>query len=79
MRMTVGERIVALRKSMGYTQNELANKVGVSRQTIRNYESNMVEPSLFNATCISEVFKVSLDFLAKGVENDASSEELPLL
>lgn len=64
--MTVGERIAELRKLRGYTQSELANKVGVSRQTIRKYESNVVEPSLFNASCICDVFKVSLDFLVRG-------------
>jgi len=61
--MTIGEKIVELRKKSNYTQEKLANKIGVSRQTVSSWESNITSPDLNQAKIISEIFKVSLDNL----------------
>ena len=62
--MTVGERIVSLRTSLGLTQVELAREAGISRQCLYEYESNRADPKLFNAMCIADVLGVTLDYLA---------------
>lgn len=61
--MTIGEKIIELRKKHNYTQEKLANKIGVSRQTLSNWESNITSPDLSQAKTIAEIFKVSLDDL----------------
>lgn len=62
--MTVGERIVSLRKELGLSQVELAHEAGLSRQCLYKYENNIADPKLFNAMCIADVLGVSLDYLA---------------
>jgi transcriptional regulator with XRE-family HTH domain len=64
--MTFGERIAHLRKESGLTQEQLAQKIGVSRQSIQKYESDRADPRLLLATCMADVLGVSLDYLAKG-------------
>ena len=64
--MTFGERLVALRKARKITQEELAEKIGVSRTSICKYEGNLVEPRLITLICLASVLGVSIDYLAKG-------------
>ena len=64
--MTVGERIVWHRQSMGYSQAELARIAGISRQCLWEYENDVADPKLFNATCIADALGISLDYLARG-------------
>jgi transcriptional regulator with XRE-family HTH domain len=64
--MTLGKRIAQHRMLMGLSQSELAEKSGLTRQTINNYEKDKREPTLLNAMCIADVFGISLDALAKG-------------
>ena len=61
--MKIGERILELRKSMNITQEELAEKVGVTRQTISNWELGESSPDLKQAKELSKIFKISLDEL----------------
>lgn len=69
--MQVGNKIVALRKKYNYTQEKLAEKVGVSRQTLSNWESNITSPDLNQAIILSRVLKISLDEL---VDNELEIE-----
>lgn len=62
--MSIGEKIVELRKKYNLTQEKLAEKVGVSRQTLSNWESNITSPDLNQAILLSKNLKVSLDELA---------------
>lgn len=55
---TLGEKILVLRKSLGLSQEELAEKLGVSRQTIYRWESNSVLPDSENTNKLCEVFAV---------------------
>jgi len=59
-----GENIVQLRKIRQMTQEELADRIGVSRQAVGKWESGETEPSLDLAKKVAEVFGVSLDELA---------------
>lgn len=64
--MTVGERIVMHRELNGYTQAQLAREAGISRQCLWEYENDVADPKLLNATCIADVLGISLDYLARG-------------
>jgi len=61
--MTLGEKIVELRKKENLTQEKLAEKLGISRQTLSNWESDSTTPDIRQAKEISRIFKVSLDDL----------------
>lgn len=65
--MAVGNRIYELRKNEKLSQEKLAEKIGVTRQTISNWELNESSPDLKQAKELSSVFNISLDEL---VEND---------
>jgi len=66
--MLVGNKICDLRKKENLSQEQLAEKLNVSRQTISNWETNQTVPDVYQIKTISEVFKIGLDEL---LENDA--------
>ncbi len=61
--MTIGEKIVELRKKEKLTQERLANKIGVTRQTLSNWESNITSPDLNQAANLTKIFKINLNDL----------------
>ena len=61
--MEIGNKILELRKKNNITQEELAEKVGVSRQTISKWELGETTPDLKQAKELSKIFNVSLDEL----------------
>lgn len=61
--MTLNEKLLSLRKKEGLSQESLAEKLGVTRQTISNWESGQTSPDLLQAGKISEIFHISLDEL----------------
>ncbi len=63
------ENILKLRKDFKLSQEDLAEKVGVTRQTISNWELGETQPNVEQLKKLSEVFKVSIDDL---VGNDVS-------
>lgn len=70
MNMDLGKKIVNLRKKNNLSQEELAEKVGVTRQTISKWELEQTAPDIKQAKALSEIFKVSLDELTN---NDINS------
>ena len=58
-----GEMIQKLRKSYGYTQVSLAEKLGVTKQAVSNWENNNILPSIDMLIKIARFFSVSTDFL----------------
>ena len=62
--MEIGNNIFNLRKNAGYSQEELAEKMNVSRQTISKWELSETSPDLKDAKKLSQIFNVSLDDLA---------------
>ena len=60
-----GENLLQMRKLRGMTQEEVADKVGVSRQAVGKWEAGETVPDLDMARKLAEVFDVSLDDLAK--------------
>jgi len=65
--MEIGKKIMELRKKKGLSQEELAEKVGVARQTISKWELGETSPDLKQSKELSKIFNVSLDEL---VDND---------
>ena len=72
--MTLGQKITELRKSQSLTQEKLSEKLGVSRQTIANWEADSTNPDINQAKAIAELFQVSLDDLLS-VEVDVEAKE----
>ena len=61
--MTISEKISTLRKSKGITQDDLASRLSVSRQTISKWENGSALPDAYNLKEIARVFEVSVDEL----------------
>lgn len=61
--MEIGGKILELRKQMNLSQEQLAEKVGVARQTISKWELSETYPDLQQAKILSRLFNVSLDDL----------------
>ncbi len=64
--MELGNRIKELRKAQNINQDELAEKLFVSRQTISNWENDKSYPDIQSVLLLSEIFNVSVDQLLKG-------------
>lgn len=54
-----------LRNKSGLTQNEIANKLGVSGQTILNWENGIYEPKINQLIELADLFEVSIDYLVE--------------
>ncbi len=61
--MNIGEKLIKLRKEKNISQEKLSEMIGVTRQTLSNWESNITSPDLKQTKKISEIFNVSLDEL----------------
>lgn len=66
--MNIADRIQHLRKSKGISQEELADKIGVSRQAVSKWESEQTSPDLEKIILMSDFFNVTTDYLLKGIE-----------
>lgn len=64
--MKIGKQIKKYRTEMRFSQDELAEKIFVSRQTISNWENDKNYPDVKSLLLISSLFNVSLDILIKG-------------
>ncbi len=66
--MSMAERIQHLRKSKGISQEDLADKIGVSRQSVSKWESAQSSPDIEKVILLSEYFGTTTDYLLKGSE-----------
>ena len=73
--MTLGEKIQKLRKQRGLSQEALAEKVTVTRQTISKWELGQSTPDLNFIAQLSDIFNVSSDYLIK--DEMTEPDELP--
>ena len=62
--MTLGERIQALRRERGMSQEGLAEVLGISRQAVSKWEKGLSCPDTGNLLALAELFGVSADELA---------------
>ncbi len=63
--MEFNNKLYELRKKRGYSQEELANRLNVSRQTVSKWEVGESTPDMEKLVAISDLFEVSLDELVK--------------
>lgn len=70
--MTLAEKIIKLRKDQGWSQEELAHRLEVSRQSVSKWESMASAPDLDKILKLSQLFGVSTDYLLK---DDAAEEQ----
>ena len=77
--MTLADRIQQLRKQRGISQEELADRVGVSRQAVSKWESEQSMPDMDKIILLSDYFEVTTDYLLKGIEPvpSAAGEKKP--
>jgi transcriptional regulator with XRE-family HTH domain len=71
--MNFQERIQQIRKEKGFSQEDLAEKIGVSRQAVAKWEAGLTYPEVDNLIAISNLFKISIDSLLKSEEDDCSN------
>lgn len=64
--MNIGKRIKEFREKVNISQEELADKVYTSRQTISNWENDKTYPDINSLKLLSNIFNVSLDNLVEG-------------
>lgn len=70
--MILADKLIALRKKAGYSQEELAEKMGVTRQSVSKWESGQSIPDIEKIIRISDLFEVSIDYLLRD-----NIEEMP--
>ena len=73
--MKLSDKIVRLRKSNGMSQEELADKLGVSRQAISRWEMGTAMPDATNILQLSRLFQVTTDYLLN--DEYQSDNDLP--
>ena len=73
--MNMADRIQNLRKEKNYSQEELADKIGVSRQAVSKWESEQSKPDLEKIIIMSELFGVTTDYILKGLEPISSNNK----
>ena len=64
--MEIGKQIQKYRTELNYSQDELAEKIYVTRQTVSNWENQHTYPDLRSLLLLCDVFDISLDQLVKG-------------
>lgn len=63
------KRLKSLRQESGFTQQEVADKIGINRGSYSNWENGKREPTLENVVKLAKLFKTTTDFLL-GVTDD---------
>lgn len=63
--MILAEKIALLRRQTGWSQEELANQLNVSRQAVSKWESGASIPDLDKVLKLSALFEVTTDYLLK--------------
>ena len=78
--MNLSEKLLKLRKQSGLSQQELADQLNVSRQSISKWELNESVPDISNILALSEIYHVSTDYLLKdSIENDTKGNRIDLM
>ncbi|WP_242246647.1 helix-turn-helix domain-containing protein [Bacillus cereus group sp. BfR-BA-01523] len=67
--MNLGEQLKKLRESKGFSQEDVAKKIGVTRQAVYKWENDKSYPDIDNLILLSEMYNVTLDELIKGNQN----------
>ena len=73
--MDLGEKLYELRKSKNLTQDDVAEKINVTRQTVSKWETNQSTPDFDKILPLCELYEISADELLKGEKAQEDEEE----
>ena len=68
--MDIAQRLQELRKRAGYSQEQVAELLGLSRQAVSKWESGQGKPDVDNIVKLTEVYHVSADYILFGKEKE---------
>lgn len=74
--MSIGKRIQDIRKKQAITQEQLAEALNVSRQSISKWESDKSNPDVFSIIKMSDLYRISTDYILKGEEAPESDPQI---
>jgi transcriptional regulator with XRE-family HTH domain len=76
--MSLGDKLLDLRKKAGLSQEDVADKLDVSRQTVSKWETDQTVPELIKVKLLSQLYNVSYDYLISGsnLSGDITSIEM---
>lgn len=67
---TIGDRLRALRYGKGVSVDTVAAETGLCRSNIYQWEGGKAEPSTFSLICLSDYYKVSIDYILIGKKSE---------
>lgn len=76
--MIFSDKLQLIRKSKGFTQEDFAEKLNVSRQAVAKWESGQAYPDITNLIQISNLLNISIDYLVKDQECMTNPTKVPL-
>lgn len=68
--MSIGQRISELRKSNALSQEYVAERLGVTRQAVSKWETDLSAPDTYNLIALAELFDVSVEYIATGKQTE---------
>jgi len=68
--MSIGQRISELRKSNALSQEYVAERLGVTRQAVSKWETDLSAPDTYNLIALAELFGVSVEYIATGKQTE---------
>ena len=77
MKNHLSMNLTALRKMNQYTQEEVASRIGVSRQAVAKWENGESAPDVINCNALAEMYNVSLDDLVNYNEKEKDGLAIP--
>ncbi len=72
---SLGERIARLRKEMNYTQEQLAEKMGITPQSVSKWEKGVTSPDITALPLLADIFGITIDELLGRNKNESAAEE----
>ena len=77
--MDIGNKLQRARTNANLTQEQVAEKLGISRQTLSNWENEKTYPDIISVVTLSDLYHVSLDYLLKDKEENTMTNYLDYL
>lgn len=71
--MTIGTRICELRKAKGFTQEYVAEQLGISRQAVSKWEQDITSPDTKNLIALASLLGTSIEYIATGNAGNLSA------
>ena len=77
--MDLGEKLYELRKAKNLTQDDVAEKINVTRQTVSKWETNQSVPDFDKIVPLCDLFEISTDELLKGKKEESENEDASII